>query len=111
MIAQILGWAGSIGFATCCFPQVIQCVKQGHAHGISLSFLLLWLMGEVCCIPASIMEAGPIWWLLTNYVINLLCLLVILFYKLFPLDIWVPEGMVMCVRGVCQETNMDNSND
>lgn len=42
-----IGIIASILFAFCGAPQAIQCIKQGHAIGISRSFVYMWLVGEI----------------------------------------------------------------
>lgn len=80
----ILGWIGSICFAVCGIPQAAQCARQGHARGISMLFLVLWLIGEICYATAMCMEFGWVWWMMTNYIFNTICLLVIFRYRLWP---------------------------
>jgi hypothetical protein len=76
-----LGCIGSICFAACGIPQAWQCHRQGHARGVNEWFLALWLLGEVCYIVAVLLEFGWVWWMLTNYTINLLVICVIIYYK------------------------------
>jgi len=77
----MIGWLGSICFMICGIPQVYQCIRDNTAKGVSLSFLLLWLLGEILCTIAIIMDYGFIWWILSNYAVNAACILIILFYK------------------------------
>ena len=79
---SIIGWIGAICFAICAIPQAVTCYKNGHSDGISYGFLLLWLTGEVCTIIYIIPKMDVP--LLVNYIGNLLCLLVILKYKILP---------------------------
>ena len=74
-----IGWAGSILFAACAIPQAWQSWREGHSRGLSWSFLLLWLSGEVLTIAYVLPKLD--WPLLFNYGANLACLLVILRYK------------------------------
>lgn len=84
MIGQILGWLGAFFFAFCAVPQAWRCFNDGDAKGLSAMYLWMWFLGEVFCIPALIIDVGFVWWVLFNYVSNLLCLIVILKYKYFP---------------------------
>jgi hypothetical protein len=68
----------------CGIPQVQQCIRQGNADGLSPLFLFLWLGGEVCYVIATLQEFGWVGWLLTNYVINIVCLAFIIRYKFWP---------------------------
>jgi uncharacterized protein with PQ loop repeat len=79
-----IGWIGSICLAFSAMPQAWQCYCQGHARGLSILTLCLWLVGEVCYIVATIGEFGMVPWLLTNYVMNLVFLSVILRYWICP---------------------------
>ena len=76
-----LGWIGSFCFAAAGIPQVCQCIKQGHARGVSLWILILWLIGEVCYVMAVFSEFGWVWWQLANYLTNVIVISVILAYK------------------------------
>ena len=83
---DIIGWVGAICFCICAIPQVITCYKQKHARGLDLSFILLWLLGEICMLLYTLVRVennGP---LLLNYTVNLLCLLILLKYRVFPND-------------------------
>lgn len=76
---NILGWIGSILFAICGLPQAIKCYKEKHADGISTSFLLMWLFGEIFTMIYVLPKMDlP---LLFNYSINLVFLFVITYFK------------------------------
>lgn len=81
---QGLGWLGAIALALCGLPQAIRCVRQGHAEGLSPLMVASWFIGEVCLIVATLGELGWVWWLLFNYGANILCLLVIIKYMVWP---------------------------
>jgi len=80
----MIGWIGSICFAVCAIPQVLKCIRHGNADGLSPLFLLLWFTGEVCYIIAVLMEFGWVDWMLTNYIVNFVCLCWIIRYKFWP---------------------------
>ena len=80
----MLGWIGSVCFAMCGIPQVLKCIHGGNADGLSPLFLCLWLCGEICYIMATLQEFGCVPWLLTNYIVNLICVLWIVRYKFWP---------------------------
>jgi len=84
MTAWILGWVGSICFGLAGVPQALQCYRQGHSRGLSLLFLGLWLTGEVCYIAAVLLQFGWVGWMMFNYVLNILCILVMGFYYFRP---------------------------
>jgi hypothetical protein len=76
-----IGIAGSICFAICGMPQAIQCAKDGHANGLSWSFLLLWFCGEIFTI--AYIWPKQDWILLSNYILNFASLLLMLRYKIW----------------------------
>jgi len=79
---ELIGWVGGFLLGICVLPQVWLCYRQGHAHGVSLLMLELWGVGEVFALTYAIhLQAWP---LIANYALNLLIVLVILRYKLFP---------------------------
>jgi len=82
MSVELFGWLGSIFFAICALPQAIKAFKDGHAHGISTWYLILWFLGEICMI-AYIWDRSDMP-LMVNYVMNLGFLIVIMKYKFFP---------------------------
>jgi uncharacterized protein with PQ loop repeat len=77
----MIGWIGSVCFALCGLPQVIKCVKDGHACNLSMVFLLLWLSGEILYVIATLSELGFISWMLFNYVVNIVCIVILVVYK------------------------------
>lgn len=82
MFLEIIGWIGAIAFGICGLPQAIKSKKQGHSGGISAIFLSLWLIGEVTTLIYVFPKAHfP---LIFNYLMNILFVLVIFYYKLFP---------------------------
>ncbi len=84
MISTCIGWIGAVCFAFCGVPQAYQCYKVKHSRGLSGWFLGLWMAGEVCYVASILAQFGFIGWLMFNYILNFLCLLVIIRYKLFP---------------------------
>ena len=79
---ELVGWIGAVCLGVCAVPQTIKTVKQGHARGISLSFLLLWIVGEMLTFVYVLPKKDlP---LLVNYGLNLICLSVILRYRMQP---------------------------
>ena len=83
-----LGWIGAIAFTLCAVPQAIQCWRQKHGEGISVLFLCVWLVGEVCMLIAIPCKYGWVWWLMMNYIGNTLSLLVIMRYRFWPKKDW-----------------------
>jgi uncharacterized protein with PQ loop repeat len=80
----MLGWAGAVFFAFCAIPQVMKTLKDGHARDLSSLFLWMWFWGAALCAGGTLLDVGVVPWLLLNYLLSLLCVLVLLSYKLFP---------------------------
>jgi uncharacterized protein with PQ loop repeat len=79
---DFVGYLGSICLAICSLPQCIMSIRQGHSEGISKGFLLLWSLGEVFTLIYILPKADiP---LLLNYSANIIFLIIIWKYKLFP---------------------------
>jgi len=83
-MASIIGWIGSICFALCGTPQAFQCIRQGHARGLSPLFLALWGAGEMCYIAAVLIQFGWVGWMMVNYTFNLICVFIMVRYRLWP---------------------------
>ena len=81
---MIIGWIGSVCLAFSGMPQAYKCWRQGHARGLSFPTLSLWFIGEVCYVIATIGEFGMVAWLLFNYILNLVCISVMLWYWFQP---------------------------
>jgi uncharacterized protein with PQ loop repeat len=81
---ELIGWIGAACFALCALPQAIQCYKQKHANGLNNLTLILWLIGEILTILYVLDKgANDLLPLFFNYVVNILLLMVILYYKYF----------------------------
>lgn len=79
---DIIGWTGSILFALCGFPQALESYKSGNSNGLTWSFILMWLGGEILTMIYIFPKLDlP---LIFNYSLNLVFLLVILRYKIKP---------------------------
>lgn len=79
---EIIGWIGAILFAICGVPQARRSFKDGHSSGVSLTFLLLWLGGEILTLVYTIPKG--LLPLIFNYSINIICILIILWFYFFP---------------------------
>jgi len=80
-----MGWIASILLALCGLPLAYKSYKEGHSRGISLLFLLTWLVGEVLALVYSWnKDVLP---LLFNYGLNIFFIGVVLYYKLKPSDL------------------------
>lgn len=81
---EIFGWLSSLFFCICGIPQAYKCYKEGNAQGLSFTFILTWLLGEIFgLIYISQLRPYP-WPLFFNYLISSISTLVILFYYVKP---------------------------
>jgi uncharacterized protein with PQ loop repeat len=77
---EFVGWLGSLCFAVCALPQVIQTVKEKNADGISHGLFWLWFFGEIFTIIYVWFDKYSLP-LIVNYVFNLILLSIIGYYK------------------------------
>jgi uncharacterized protein with PQ loop repeat len=103
MGGKLLGWAGASLFAFCAVPQVVQTVREGHARNLSSLFLWMWFWGACLCAVGSILDVGVVPWLIFNYSVNMLCVTVLLKYKLFPRCYVAAAGLKGTEAGDCFE--------
>lgn len=80
---DIIGWIGCISFAVSSVPQTIKSFKDGHSNGIASGMILLWLLGEFAMLTYTVIKYTDVA-LLTNYVLNLVFIAPIAWYKVFP---------------------------
>ena len=82
---EIIGWIGSTLFALCALPQAVQTWKDKHCRSLSWAFLLMWFFGEVLTI-IYVSQKEDVVPLLANYGLNIILLLFIIWFKVFPSD-------------------------
>lgn len=87
-MVELIGWVGGILFALCAIPQAYECYKTKKSD-MNKAFLLMWFFGEVLTIVYVLLldtdrTKLP---LLLNYIFNLVCLIVILRYAYFKVEI------------------------
>ena len=83
ILVEILGWLGAGLLGIRAIPQAYKCCKQGHAKGISRSFLWLWISGQVFMLAHFLLGAHS--WSMIFYSIFVLCVVsIILWYKYYP---------------------------
>ncbi len=80
---EVIGWVGSILFALCAVPQAWQSWKNKHSDGLTWPFLLMWFFGEILTI-IYVSQKNDVIPLLTNYYLNIVLLVIIIWYRLFP---------------------------
>lgn len=80
---EIIGWIGSILFATCAVPQAYHSWKEKNSDGLTWLFLWMWTIGEILTLIyiSVTSQQAP---LIANYVLNLFFLAIIVWYKIFP---------------------------
>jgi len=78
-VVNLIGWIGALCFAVCAAPQAYKSYKQKSSEGISLIFLSLWFIGELFTLFYVAMTTQQLP-LILNYIFNILCLAVIIFY-------------------------------
>ncbi len=84
MNIETIGWMSSFFLSACSLPQVIRILKDGHANGLSTSFLVMWTAGNILTQIYIIVKFGMIMSLLSKYWCNDVFLCIMLKYKLFP---------------------------
>jgi uncharacterized protein with PQ loop repeat len=84
MGVEVVGWTAAVLFSICGIPQAWKCIKEGRADGISHLFVWAWFLGEILMIVYVLLKHGFDGPLLTNYIFNILSILVIFRYLYFP---------------------------
>lgn len=79
---EIMAFCGMLCIIFRGVPQVFYCVRAGNAYGISIWFLILWLVGTLLLMPQMIMLKS--WYVLSTYVFNLVAIAIIMKYKIKP---------------------------
>jgi len=79
---ETIGWIGSILLAFCGLPQAIESYKTKSSEGLTWGLLLMWFWGEIFTIIYIIPKWH--WPLIFNYTANIIFLIIIIYYKLFP---------------------------
>ncbi len=79
-LINIIGWIGAVLLATCGLPQLFKSIKTKNFDGLSLVFIIWWLLGEIFLLIYVSYEAFKLP-LLFNYGINILvCLIILVLY-------------------------------
>jgi uncharacterized protein with PQ loop repeat len=79
---ETIGYIGSILLAICGLPQAIESYKTKSSEGLTWGFILLWFFGEIFTFAYILPKMDlP---LLINYSANLIFLIIILYFKIFP---------------------------
>lgn len=79
---ETIAWLGTICLAMHSLPQIHKAITDGHANGLSLQMLLLWLAGAICTLPYVIYNLNfPV---IGAHTINVIACTILLKYKLNP---------------------------
>lgn len=76
----ITAWISNLAFTVSAIPQLYRTIKNGNANGLSIGFLILWLIGECLSLP-SVLQQCMIPFIL-SYAINAIIVSIILGYKI-----------------------------
>jgi len=80
---HILGYLAMICLMTASIPQAIKSYKDGHSKGMAGGYLILLLSGFTL-MTTYLFLTKPIIPVVINYISNIIMMLVIAYYKLFP---------------------------
>lgn len=78
-IIEIIGLIGAICFAISCIPQMIKCIREDNANGISYGTIWLWLIAEIAMLIYAFSKYDYV--LLGNYIANFPIVIVIGWFK------------------------------
>lgn len=79
---ELIGYLGGILLSLCAVPLSYQAWKDKHADGVNIWFLHLWFTGEVLTLVYVLSEDALLLPLIANYIFNILCILVVYWYKM-----------------------------
>lgn len=82
MTAEILGWIGFAAFMICNLPQAFLIYKQGHAKGLHIHTIMLYLTACSLSLIYALNAVAPT--LIFNFSTTLILWLVIAWYKIHP---------------------------
>lgn len=82
MLISVIGWIGTIAYTVYTIPQVLICLKNGNANGISRLFAIAYLFGCVLSLIYSCYHHDVI--LAVNFGIGTIAWIVIHYYLYFP---------------------------
>jgi len=79
---ESIGWTAAVLLSLCGFPQAMKSFRDKHSRGLSWLFVISWSLGCVLML-IYVIPTGSLP-LITDYVLNIIFTLVILYYKLRP---------------------------
>ena len=77
---EIIGWVGSFIFSICAVPLAYEAWKTKKVN-TNMTFINLWFAGEVLTL-VYVLYTEPLLPLIANYIFNILCILIVYYYKL-----------------------------
>lgn len=84
---NFFGMLGATCFALCSLPQIIKCVKEGHASGVSWGFVFMGLGGNVLSaaylIYTDMLDGVTHWPIYANYTVAFILCLGLLWLKVW----------------------------
>lgn len=84
---NFFGMLGATCFALCSLPQIIKCVKEGHASGVSWGFVFMGIGGNAFSaaylIHADILDWVTPWPIYANYTVAFILCLGLLWLKVW----------------------------
>ncbi len=104
-MGDLLGWLGCLFFTLCGVSQAHKSWKDGHSIGLTISFILFWLGGEVLYIGGTLLKLGWVDWIVWNCLIQIACILVILYYKAWP-RVFYFWGISLMKEGVIKNSKV-----
>lgn len=78
----LASWCGTIILIIRGLPQAYKSWTDGHSNGLSQAMLWLWFLGSALLLPHLILQKEVL--LMSVYIANILCILVMLKYFYFP---------------------------
>ena len=81
-IYEILGYCGTSILVIAGVPQVVKTIKDNHANGLSLIYLILLILGFLSMLIYILTTSKQIP-LVIGYSVNSCSVLILLYYKIF----------------------------
>jgi len=84
---ELCGWTSTALIVTHMLPQLKQVIREGHAAGLSLWMLRMWLWAEIVAIPYVIYYKT--WAIMVILVMSTIQALIFIHYKKHPrTEVW-----------------------
>lgn len=83
-MVQLIGYIGLALLMMSCIPQAIKTIKQGHADGMTVFYLVCLVIGFIVLIVYVCLLPKIPYPILINYIVNLISYSIISYYKFYP---------------------------